>query len=89
MLSLDECIGMCGLSEEEVAVVADHEQLPTLVAAELASSLVDTPRGVHRLHQMFMDALSRQAERPDRDRERALSQVYAGFRARYPMPRVI
>jgi len=89
MLSLDECIGMCGLSEEGVAVVADHEQLPVLVAAELASSLLDSPRGIHRLHQIFMDTLARHAERRDRGRERALSQVYAGFRARHPMPRVI
>lgn len=87
MISLDECIGMSGLQEEEVAVVAEHEHIPLMVAAELAQTLLDTPRGLYRLHEMFRDRLATLAAGRDRAKERQLADVYAQFRIRHPVPR--
>ena len=46
MLSLEDCIGMCGLTEEEVLALAEHEHIPAIAAAALDSSLIDTSGGV-------------------------------------------
>lgn len=87
MISLDECIGMSGLQEEEVAVVAEHEHIPLMVAAELAQTLLDTPKGLYRLHGMFRDRLAMLAAGRDRAKERQLAEVYVQFRIRHPLPR--
>ncbi|HTY04463.1 MAG TPA: hypothetical protein VMC81_12125 [Rhodocyclaceae bacterium] len=86
MVSLNECIGMCGLHEDEVALVAEHEHLPLVVAAELAQTLLQTPSGLHRLHDIFHDCMATQAARRDSARQRELARIYAAFRERHPTP---
>jgi hypothetical protein len=38
MIKLEDCIGLCGLTEEEVLAIAEHEQLPEIAATALAST---------------------------------------------------
>ena len=33
MITLEDCIGLCGLTEEEVLAIAEHEYLPETAAA--------------------------------------------------------
>jgi hypothetical protein len=40
MISLEDCISMCGLDENEVAAIAEHEHIPEIAAAALASYLL-------------------------------------------------
>jgi len=47
MISLEDCIGMCGLDEEEVAAISEHE--PDIAAAALASYLVKQPHGAEKI----------------------------------------
>jgi hypothetical protein len=89
MISLDECIGMSGLQEEEVAVVAEHEHVPLMIAAELAQTLLETPKGLYRLHGMFQDRLAVLAAGRDRAKERQIANLYAQFRVRHPVPRIL
>ena len=39
MLTFEDCVGLCGLSAEEIAAIARHEHLPEIVALELGASL--------------------------------------------------
>jgi pseudouridine-5'-phosphate glycosidase len=39
MLSLVDCLAMCGLDEDEVEAIAKHENVPTIIAAELGNTL--------------------------------------------------
>lgn len=50
MLTFEDCLNYCDLSEDEVDVVAEHEHLPGMVACELASCLLRTREG----QQIFM-----------------------------------
>ena len=36
MLTLEDCIGLCGLTEEGVLAIAEHERLPEIAAPALA-----------------------------------------------------
>jgi len=38
MIALEDCIGLCGLTEEEVLAIAEHEHLPEIAATALAQS---------------------------------------------------
>jgi hypothetical protein len=42
MLSLQDCLDMCELSEDEVLAIAHQEHLPEITAAALAHCLVRT-----------------------------------------------
>ena len=38
MITLEDCVGLCGLTEEEVLAIAEHEHLPEIAATALAAS---------------------------------------------------
>jgi hypothetical protein len=39
-LTLEDCLALCELSEDEVLAIAEHERLPEPVAVELGNYLV-------------------------------------------------
>lgn len=43
MLSLEDCLGLCDLSEDEVLAIAEHERIPEIAAVELGNYLLHTP----------------------------------------------
>ena len=49
MLSLEDCLALCDLSEAEVLAIAHHERIPEIAAAELGHYLVRTPAGELRI----------------------------------------
>ena len=55
MISLEDCIGMCGLDADEVAAIAEHEHLPGIAAAALAAYLLKQVGGAERIRQMMID----------------------------------
>lgn len=55
MLTLRDCIGLRDVTEDEIAVVAEHERIPMICAAELANYLVHSPDGVPMLKRMILD----------------------------------
>lgn len=40
MFSLEDCIRLCGLTEEEVQAIAERERIPEIAAAELGNYLL-------------------------------------------------
>jgi len=89
MLSLEDCVALCGLTDDEVQLVADHEHVPTIVAAELASELMKSRRGIYRLKGMMLDELERAKLTNHGDRARQIDDVYLAFNARFPTSRVL
>lgn len=61
MLSLEDCLALCELSEDDVLAIAHHERIPEIVAAELGHHLARTPQGELALQRML---------RQERHRER-------------------
>jgi hypothetical protein len=55
VISLEDCIGMCGLDADEVAAIAEHEHLPGIAAAALAAYLLKQAGGAERIRQMMID----------------------------------
>jgi hypothetical protein len=45
MVTLEDCIGLCGLTEEEVLAVAEHEHLPQIAATAFAQYLLSRDHG--------------------------------------------
>jgi hypothetical protein len=55
MISLEDCIGLCGLDEEQVAAIGEHEHIPEIAAAALASYLLHQPHGAATIRTMIID----------------------------------
>ena len=75
MLTLEDCIGLSGLTEEEVLAIARHEHIPQIAAAELGNYLCHSPEGELCIKAMIRDDIAYAATHSDRDRELALKLV--------------
>lgn len=84
MLSLEDCIGMCGLTEAEVRALAQHEHIPEVAAAELGNYLVSSPDGELCLKAKFRDDVRSAIASGDRDRELVLKLVLRNFVQQHP-----
>jgi hypothetical protein len=54
MITLEDCIAFCGLTEEVLAI-AEHEHRPEIVACALAKSLLNQEHGPETIRGMIVD----------------------------------
>ena len=89
MLSLHDCIALCGLTEEEVAIVAEHQRLSMMVAAEFGYTLLKTPKGVFTLRCYIAEVLENAKLAGNRDKAKHVDRVLTRFNAVHPPHRVL
>lgn len=87
MISLHDCIAMCGLTEEEVLAIAEHEHLPEIAAAAMAHYLLEQERGAARIRDMIIDDVRQAQARGDRERVQSLLHVLHHFLRGHPEAR--
>jgi hypothetical protein len=84
MITLQDCIGLCGLTETEVLALAEHEHMHEIIAAGLASYLQNKEHGTEKIRDMIVDDV-RQAQRAgDRVHVLTLLQVLHQFLKIHP-----
>ena len=86
MLSIRDCLDYCDLTDDEVALIAEHEDIPDVAAAHIACGLVQTPEGVLLLTHFMLDLVERANERGDRMKAAQAELVCARFMADHPLP---
>ena len=59
MISVEDCIGLCDLDENEVLAIAEHEHIPEIAAAALANYLIHQPHGGEAIRAMIVDDIRR------------------------------
>ena len=74
MITLEDCIALCGATREVVLVIADHEHIPEVVAASLASYMLSLENGAEDVRNMIVDNI-RQAQRHG-DRKNVLKLLH-------------
>jgi hypothetical protein len=79
MLSLQDCVALCGLTEAEVRAIAQHANLPEVVAAELGNYLAHTASGERTIKAMIKDDLAVAAAAGDARRALGLKLVLREF----------
>ena len=55
MISFEDCIAFCGLTEAEIAAIAEHEHVPEVAAATLGQYLLHQKHGLERIRDMLVD----------------------------------
>ncbi len=79
MLTIEDCIELCDLTEDEVQAIAEHEHIPMIVAAELGNYLCRSPEGVPRLRRFILDDIEEARRAGNNERELRLRLTLRHF----------
>jgi hypothetical protein len=79
MLTFEDCLALCELTEDEVDAIAEHEQLSETVAVELGSCLIQGPDGQLLIQRMIVDDIQAAHRRGDVARAAHLKQTLRRF----------
>ena len=84
MISLEDCIALCGLTEEEVLAIAEHEHLPEIAATSLAQYLLSHERGSEAVRDMIVDDIRQAQSSGDKQHVLNLLHVLHHFLKAHP-----
>jgi hypothetical protein len=84
MLSLEDCLALCDLTEEEVLAIAQHEHIPEMAATQFGNYLIHTAEGEMRIKTIIRDDIAEARARGDRACELALKLVLRNFVRQHP-----
>lgn len=83
MLTLQDCIELSDLNEEEILAIAEHEHIPEMVALEMGNYLCHTPQGEKRIRRMIADDIRHARDKGDFQRSTLLKQVLKHYIAEH------
>ncbi|MBS0356889.1 MAG: hypothetical protein JSR83_23650 [Proteobacteria bacterium] len=75
MLTLQDCIELSDLSEDEILAIAEHEHVPEMLAVEMGCYLCHSPEGDRRIRHMIADDIKHSREKGDEEHTAALRSV--------------
>lgn len=84
MLTLEDCIALSDLTEDEILAIAEHEHVPEIIAAEMGCYLVHRPDGPPLLRRMILDDIANAKARGDLEHALRLRLVLAHFIRTHP-----
>src|SRR5205085_6799535 len=84
MISLEDCVALSGLTEEQVLAIAEHEHLPEIAATALAQYLVHQQHGPEKIRDMIVDDIRAAQQRGDQQHVLTLLHVLHHFLRSYP-----
>jgi hypothetical protein len=84
MVTFEDCLSLCELTEDEIRAIAEHEHLPETVALEMGSYLVRGPGGEFRIQQIILDDIGAAQRRGDLVHAARLKQTLRRFVEQHP-----
>ena len=87
MICLQDCIALCGLTEEEVLAIAEHEHVPEIVAASMAQYLLNQQHGADKIRDMIVDDVRAAQARGDSRHTQTLLHALHHFLRDHPEAR--
>jgi hypothetical protein len=87
MITLEDCIGLCGLTEAEVLAIAEHEHLPEIAATALAQYLLSQQHGSEKVRDMIVDDIRQAQLSGDKEHVLTLLHVLHHFLKAHPEAR--
>ncbi|MBV0932218.1 hypothetical protein [Marinobacterium weihaiense] len=83
MLTYEECLEMSDLSADEIAAIAEHEHLDSMIAVALGHYLV-THDGERRIRRFILDDLEQARRSGDTRKQALLNGALQHFIATHP-----
>ncbi|MCB1909339.1 MAG: hypothetical protein KDH15_18395 [Rhodocyclaceae bacterium] len=79
MLTIEDCIELSELTEDEILAIAEHEHIPEMVALELGNYLTHSPAGERRIRRMICEDIDHARKCGNLPRVAALKLVLKHF----------
>lgn len=79
MLTLQDCIALSDLTEEEILAIAEHEHVPEIIAMEYGQYLMETPEGEPCIRAIIRDDILKAQKRGDQAHVLKLKLVLKHF----------
>lgn len=86
MLTREDCLALCDLSEEEIAAIMEHEHMPELCAMEFGHYLIETAGGQTVLRRLILDDIRAAETRGDHEHASRLKLLLYRFGRNHPLP---
>ena len=83
MISLEDMIGLCGLTEDEVDAIAEHEHIPEVAAAALGAYLLHKEHGPEDIRGMICDDIRDATKAGDFEHAAKLAMALRHFMETY------
>lgn len=87
MLTREDCLALCDLTEEEIAAIAVHEHVPMILAAEMGQYLIHQPDGATRIRRIILDDIKDAVARGKPAEAKRLKAVLHHFAHDHPCTR--
>ena len=84
MLSLEDIIGLCDCTREEIDAIAMHEHVPEAIASEMADYLIHCPDGVTRIRRIIIEDIEIARNKGHDEQVKKLNDVLVHFIATHP-----
>jgi hypothetical protein len=84
MISLEDCLALCGLTEDEVFALAEHEHIPEIAAAALGQYLLNQPNGCQTIRDMIAEDIQWARVRSDGSHAQELTLTLEHFVISHP-----
>jgi hypothetical protein len=84
MISLEDCVALSGLTEEQVLAIAEHEHLPEMAATALAQYLSTQRHGMEKIRDMIVHDIRQAQQRRDKPHILTLLHVLHRFLKSHP-----
>jgi hypothetical protein len=84
MITYEDCLAFCELTEDEIDAIAEHEHLPETVALEMGSGLIRGAGGEVRIHQIIVDNITAAQRRGDLVHAARLKRTLRRFIEQHP-----
>lgn len=79
MLTIEDCIALSDMTEEEIEAIAEHEHIPAIIATELGHCLIETPGGLPALKRIILDDIEGAHRRGNEAHAQQLLEVLRAF----------
>jgi hypothetical protein len=87
VITVEDCIALCGLNRQEVMAIAEHEDVPEIAAAAMARYLLKEPSGPEKIRDMMRDDIHDALSRGDKEHASELLMVLRYFLENHPEAR--
>lgn len=84
MLTYEDVLSLCELSEAEVEAIAEHEHVPEICAAEYGYYLCHSAEGIPLLRRIIVDDIAEATRREDYEKATKLRAVLKHFVRAHP-----
>ena len=84
MLTLEDCLGFCDLTEEELLAIAEHEHMPEMAAIAYGQYLLSEEKGTEEIYRIIVDDIRASQKRDDRAHIQTLLHVLHHFLRSHP-----